>query len=55
MKALASWRVLVSGGAGAVGHAAIELAKWGGAEVVTTVSSPEKAELASAADVVVIA
>src|SRR5690349_2448453 len=46
-------RVLVSGGAGAVGHAAIELAKWGGAEVVTTVSSPEKAELASAADVIV--
>ena len=30
--------VLVAGGAGAVGHAAIELAKWGGAEVVTTVS-----------------
>jgi NADPH2:quinone reductase len=46
-------RVLVAGGAGAVGHAAIELAKWGGAEVVTTVSSPEKAELASAADVIV--
>ena len=32
---------------------AIELAKWGGAEVVTTVSSAEKAELASAADVIV--
>jgi len=46
-------RVLVAGGAGAVGHAAIELAKWGGAEVVTTVSSPEKAELASAANVIV--
>jgi NADPH:quinone reductase len=46
-------RVLVAGGAGAVGHAAIELAKWGGAEVVTTVSSPEKAELASAADAIV--
>src|SRR3954471_22064070 len=46
-------RVLVAGGAGAVGHAAIELAKWGGAEVVTTVSSPEKAELAKAADVIV--
>ena len=39
-------RVLVAGGAGAVGHAAIELARWGGAEVVTTVSSDEKAELA---------
>jgi NADPH:quinone reductase len=46
-------RVLVAGGAGAVGHAAIELAKWGGAEVVTTVSSPAKAELANAADVIV--
>jgi NADPH2:quinone reductase len=41
--------VLVQGGAGAVGHFAIELAKWGGARVVTTVSSPEKAELARAA------
>jgi NADPH2:quinone reductase len=46
-------RVLVAGGAGAVGHAAIELAKWAGAEVVTTVSSPEKAALCEAADVVV--
>ncbi|HEX2041452.1 MAG TPA: NADPH:quinone reductase [Acidimicrobiales bacterium] len=41
--------VLVAGGAGVVGHAAIELAKWAGATVVTTVSSPEKGELASAA------
>jgi NADPH2:quinone reductase len=41
--------VLVQGGAGAVGHAAIELAKWAGARVVATVSSPEKAELAMAA------
>jgi NADPH2:quinone reductase len=40
---------LVHGGAGAVGHAAIELAKWAGARVVATVSSPEKAELATAA------
>src|SRR4051794_25403490 len=47
-------RVLVAGGAGAVGHAALELAKWGGAsEVVTTVSSAEKAELCRAADVIV--
>src|SRR4051794_6133105 len=45
-------RVLVAGGAGAVGHAAIELAKWAGAEVVTTVSSAEKAALAGAADVI---
>ncbi|MFI6664697.1 NADPH:quinone reductase [Streptomyces sp. NPDC050481] len=41
--------VLVSGGAGVVGHAAIELARWAGAEVVTTVSSDEKAVLARAA------
>jgi NADPH2:quinone reductase len=41
--------VLVAGGAGAVGHAAIELAVWSGATVITTVSSPEKAALASAA------
>ncbi len=32
--------VLVAGGAGAVGHAAIQLAKWGGARVATTVSRP---------------
>ncbi|MEI5582599.1 MULTISPECIES: NADPH:quinone reductase [unclassified Agromyces] len=41
--------VLVAGGAGAVGHAAIQLARWAGARVVTTVSSPEKAALATAA------
>ncbi|HEX3963348.1 MAG TPA: NADPH:quinone reductase [Trebonia sp.] len=41
--------VLVAGGAGAVGHYAIELAKWAGARVVTTVSGPEKAELAARA------
>jgi len=41
--------VLVAGGAGAVGHAAIALARWAGAHVITTVSSPEKAELARAA------
>jgi NADPH2:quinone reductase len=38
--------VLVAGGAGAVGHFAIQLARWAGARVITTVSSPEKAELA---------
>ncbi len=38
--------VLVAGGAGAVGHYAIELAKFSGARVVTTVSGPHKAELA---------
>ena len=41
--------VLVAGGAGAVGHFAIELARRAGARVVTTVSGPEKAELARAA------
>ncbi|TQS19515.1 NADPH:quinone reductase [Microbispora hainanensis] len=41
--------VLVAGGAGAVGNAAIQLARWAGATVVTTVSGPEKAALARAA------
>ncbi|MAM55276.1 NADPH:quinone reductase [Microbacterium sp. UBA3394] len=41
--------VLVAGGAGAVGHAAIQLAVWAGAEVIATVSSDEKAALARAA------
>ncbi|HET9077999.1 MAG TPA: NADPH:quinone reductase [Acidimicrobiales bacterium] len=41
--------VLVAGGAGAVGHFAIQLARRAGARVATTVSSPEKAELAAAA------
>ncbi|GHG57679.1 NADPH:quinone reductase [Sinomonas cellulolyticus] len=46
---LAGRTVLVTGGAGAVGHAAIQLARWAGAQVVATVSSGEKAALASAA------
>jgi NADPH2:quinone reductase len=46
---LASRTVLVAGGAGAVGNAAIQLAVWAGATVVTTVSSDAKAELARAA------
>jgi len=41
--------VLVAGGAGAVGHFAIELAKHAGARVITTVSGPRKAELAAKA------
>jgi len=41
--------VLVTGGAGAVGHAAIQLARWAGATVVATVSSDEKGRLATAA------
>ncbi|ROP64069.1 NADPH:quinone reductase [Curtobacterium sp. PhB115] len=41
--------VLVAGGAGAVGHAAIQLARWAGATVISTISSDEKAALATAA------
>jgi NADPH2:quinone reductase len=41
--------VLVAGGAGAVGNYAIQLAKWGGATVIATVSSAEKAEIAKTA------
>ncbi|MGH7911798.1 MAG: zinc-binding dehydrogenase, partial [Candidatus Dormibacteraceae bacterium] len=48
-EALAGRVVLVAGGAGAVGNAAIQLARWSGASVLTTVSSPEKARLALAA------
>uniref|UniRef100_UPI00258D268B NADPH:quinone reductase n=1 Tax=Achromobacter sp. TaxID=134375 RepID=UPI00258D268B len=47
--ALAATTVLVAGGAGAVGHYAVELAKHAGARVVATVSSEEKAALARAA------
>jgi NADPH:quinone reductase len=41
--------VLVAGGAGAVGNAAIQLARWAGATVVATVSGDGKAKLAAAA------
>ena len=41
--------VLVQGGAGAVGNAAIQLARWADATVIATVSGPEKAQLAAAA------
>ncbi|WP_024803820.1 NADPH:quinone reductase [Nocardia sp. BMG51109] len=47
--ALAGHTVLVAGGAGAVGNAAIQLARWAGATVVTTVSSARKGALAHAA------
>ena len=47
--ALSGKTVLVAGGAGAVGNAAIQLARWAGARVITTVSGPAKAMLASAA------
>ena len=38
--------VLVTGGAGAVGHYAVQLAAWAGASVIATVSSEEKAQRA---------
>ncbi|MFI1359831.1 NADPH:quinone reductase [Streptomyces sp. NPDC020898] len=47
--ALEGVTVLVAGGAGAVGNAAIQLATWAGATVITTVSSAAKARLAKAA------
>ena len=47
--ALAGRTVLVQGGAGAVGHAAIQLAVWAGATVIATVSNDEKETLARAA------
>lgn len=47
--ALSGRTVLVAGGAGAVGHAAIQLARWAGARVIATVSNDEKATLARAA------
>ena len=52
--ALEGRTVLVAGGAGAVGHAAIQLAHWAGATVITTISSPAKAALAAAAGADVI-
>lgn len=47
--ALAGKLVLAAGGAGAVGHAVIQLARWAGATVISTVSGPEKAALATLA------
>lgn len=41
--------VLVHGGAGAVGHAAVQLARRGGAHVIATVSSAAKGEIAAEA------
>jgi NADPH:quinone reductase len=38
--------LLVTGGAGAVGHYAVQLAAWAGATVIATVSSAEKADRA---------
>ena len=52
---IAGKTVLVTGGAGAVGHYAVQLPKWGGARVIATVSSAAKAEQArlAGADLVV--
>jgi NADPH:quinone reductase len=52
---VAGQTVLVTGGAGAVGHYAVQFAKWGGARVIATVSSETKAEQArlAGADLVV--
>jgi len=45
--ALSGRVVLVAGGAGAVGNAAIQLARWAGATVIATVSGEAKAKLAA--------
>ncbi len=52
---IAGQTILVTGGAGAVGHYAVQLAKGGGARVIATVSSPQKAERArlAGADLVI--
>jgi NADPH2:quinone reductase len=47
--ALSGRVVLIAGGAGAVGNAAIQLARWAGAAVFATVSGDAKATLATAA------
>jgi NADPH2:quinone reductase len=52
---IAGKTVLVTGGAGAVGNYAVQLAKWGGARVIATVSSSFKGEQAriAGADLVI--
>jgi NADPH2:quinone reductase len=52
---IAGRTVLITGGAGAVGHYAVQLAKWGGARVIATVSTAAKGEQArlAGADLVV--
>jgi len=47
--ALSGRTILVAGGAGAVGNAAIQLGRWSGASVIATVSGDAKARLAAAA------
>jgi NADPH2:quinone reductase len=41
--------ILITGGAGAVGYLGIQLAKWSGANVISTVSGGDKATVAKAA------
>ena len=43
---VAGCEILVTGGAGAVGNYAVQLAKWGGARVIATTSSDAKAAVA---------
>ena len=47
--ALGGRTVLIAGGAGAVGNAAVQLARWAGAKVIATVSGEAKGRLAAAA------
>ena len=47
--AISGQTILISGGAGAVSHYAIQIAKAQGAKVITTISSDEKAALVKAA------
>jgi NADPH2:quinone reductase len=47
--ALRDRTVLIAGGAGAVGNAAVQLSRWAGARVIATVSSEAKAQLAGRA------
>jgi NADPH:quinone reductase len=47
--AMAGRTVLVAGGAGAVGNAALQLARWAGANAIATVSGNAKGRLATAA------
>jgi NADPH2:quinone reductase len=48
VKITSGQKVLIHAGTGGVGHVAIQLAKWAGAEVYTTVSSMDKAAIAKA-------
>jgi NADPH:quinone reductase len=51
---VAGRKVLVAGGAGSVGHAAVALASWGGAMVIATVGSPVQADMVQHAGAAVV-